>query len=347
MNWMLAVWDMLAESGAWLLVGFFIAGILRLLLSREFVQTHLSGGGIKSILKATAIGVPLPLCSCSVIPVAVSLRERGASRGATASFLISTPEIGVDSFLLSSGLLGIPITLFRIVAASFSALAVGLMIDRTETAAEKALHEKSKLEREGDKTLEQKRSFREALRFGYIELVDDIAVSLTIGFFAAGLITAIVPLNYFSDLHVSYPILLLLMLFISLPTYVCATSSTPLAAALLSRGMAPGAVLVFLLAGPATNLATMLVVRQQLGSKALAIYLGGIAAVALGFAFLADAVLGDVLPTATASAHVHGGMTAGTVGGLMLAGLLIWRLSAKALKRGAPIASQKKDCHHC
>jgi len=346
-NWALAVWEILAESGPWLLFGFFIAGLLRLYLSPKFVQAHLSGAGIKPILKASAIGVPLPLCSCSVIPVAASLRERGASRGATASFLISTPEIGVDSFLLSSGLLGVPLTLFRVAAAAFTAFAVGLVIDRTESVEERGATQKPTGKHCAEESdLSEKKNLREALRFGYIELADDVVVSLAAGFCAAGLVTALLPPNYFSDLHVGYPVLLLTVLLISLPTYVCATASTPVAAALLSRGLAPGAVLMFMLAGPATNLATMLVVRQQLGNKALAIYLSGIAFGALIFAMLADAVL-EVIPAAASSAHVHGGEGTATIGGIILAALLIWRLAAKVRRRAVPAASRKKDCPHC
>ena len=127
--WLDASWIVLQSSSLWLLLGFFLAGLINVYLPQETIKSHLKGGGLKAVVKASAIGVPLPLCSCSVIPVAVSLRKSGASRGATASFLVSTPEIGVDSFLLSSGLLGLPFACLRAFAAFVSAFTVGVLID--------------------------------------------------------------------------------------------------------------------------------------------------------------------------------------------------------------------------
>ena len=296
-TWLLDVWSMLAVSAPWLLVGFFGAGLLHAALPRTLIAKHMSRPGLPSVLKASAFGLPLPLCSCSVIPVGVSLRRAGASRGSLASFFVSTPEIGVDSFLLSYVLLGPFFAVLRVVSAFVSAVAAGIGIDlgtrdsaasRNETEQSSCCHSSDNNEPAPEEGEKHQSLLYRSLYFGYVDLLDDIARLLVLGFLLAGLFSTLIPPQAIASLPLEPLWLSVAMLFVSLPVYVCSVSSTPIAAALLAKGVPAGAILVFLLAGPASNVSTMLVIRRELGSKALAIYLLSVAAVALGAASLLD-----------------------------------------------------------
>lgn len=279
---LIAIWEMLQASSSYLLLGFFIAGLIHVFLPQKVITKHLKAPGLWSVIKSSAVGVPLPLCSCSVIPVGLSLRKSGASKGATASFFISTPEVGVDSFLLSYALLGPFMAIIRIVVAFFTALGVGYAIERLdpEDSKQAATNKASEPEKSCCHTGEDKSKkahwLIRAMKFSFVEMLDDIAIVLVIGFILAGLISAAVPENYIADLNLNAYSSMLVMLLISLPVYVCAASSTPIAAALLLKGVAPGAILVFLLAGPATNVTTILVLAKELGKKSAIIYVAGI-----------------------------------------------------------------------
>ena len=295
-NWLIATWEVVLASAPWLLIGFFISGLLHVFLPTSSIQKHLGKPGLGSILKASAFGVPLPLCSCSVIPVALSLRRAGASRGATASFFVSTPEIGVDSFLLSYGLLGPFLAVARVIVSFISAVLVGIGIDlfgeRDSETINKEKNVASCCHNNPAQILPNKSKSvlgltREVIDYGFFEAIADIARPLTLGFIIAGLISSAFPESFFNSLQVSSLLSMLIVLLISLPMYICATSSTPLAAALLLKGLDPGSVLVLMLAGPATNIATILVLKQELGTRSLAIYLS----VLIIVTFLAGAVL--------------------------------------------------------
>lgn len=302
-SWLKASWEVLSMASPWLLFGFFLAGLIKVFLPTSFITKHLKEKGIKSILKASAIGVPLPLCSCSVIPVAVSLRKAGASRAAVGSFLVSTPEIGVDSFILSYGMLGQAIAFIRMIAAFFSAFLVGLLIDLFASAPEANAGKSEDLlcsshttkpcceKEEENKLPNHRKRFGNSLQYAFVDLIDDIAVSLIIGFLAAGLISVLIPNDYNLGSNLTFFQQLIVVLSISIPLYVCASSSTPIAAILLAKGMNVGVVLVFLLVGPATNIATVMVVIKELGKKAFCFYIFGISFVALVFAILIDRYL--------------------------------------------------------
>jgi len=321
--------------------GFALAGLLHVVLPVRQVTRHLGRPGLGGVLKAAVIGMPLPLCSCSVIPVASAIRKQGASRGATGSFLISVPETGVDSFAVSYALLGPVLAVLRPIAALITAVVAGLAIDRltgedipaSATPPEGRPAEPSccshKRTDQGDlppnavPTLptaddccEAKHSgptnalrlkIREALHYGFVTMFEDLAVWLAIGFILAGLIAALVP-DDFVERHIGTgPVAMLLMLIAGLPMYVCATASTPVAATLIAKGLSPGAALVFLLAGPATNIATMVVVARQLGRRSLVIYLVSIAVVAILIGIATDLLL-TAWPMFRHSVetHVHG-----------------------------------------
>ena len=274
------------EVAIYLLFGFFVAGILHILFPDSIVRRHLGKSSLGSVLKSTAFGIPLPICSCGVVPVAASMKNSGASKGATISFLISTPQVGADSFMITYSLLGWVFAIFRIIASLITAILAGLLVNLFGS-------------KEQEKDLEAtscampiKESFAERLKsiFSYVEyeLLGSIANSLIIGILIAGIISALIPDGFFEtymgiDSHVWS---MLLMLVIGIPLYVCASASTPIAASLILKGMSPGAALVFLLTGPATNAMSIAMVFKMVGKKATIIYLLTICGVSLILGFV-------------------------------------------------------------
>ena len=287
-----------AESAPWLLLGFGVAGLVKALVPEDLLASQLGRPGIKSTVKAALIGAPLPLCSCGVIPAAVGLRRGGASKGATTAFLISTPETGVDSVSVSYALLGPFMALIRPVAAVSSAVIAGIIVGRDE-ACQSANNASSEDELAATccsgepSSLAVTQSLREKLllawRFTFVDLVNDITKWLLIGLGCAALIKTLVPQEFllqWGDGVVAF----LMMAAIGVPMYICATASTPIAAGLLFSGVSPGAVLVFMLVGPATNIATVALVKKELGRRALYAYLGSVVGVGFAFGYLTNAL---------------------------------------------------------
>ena len=339
-----------AEAGLWLLVGFAAAGLLHAFVSKERLSRHLGRPGPASVFKATLVGVPLPLCSCSVIPAAASLRRGGASKGASAAFAVSTPEIDVPAASLTWALLGPVMALARIIAAAITALVAGILIDATD---------KDKAPSEPDpepepagrtlslglapsccqtkpapmpKTLTLPERLLAALRYGFVTLPADLATWLMIGFVVSAAVSAFVPGSVFSGgLGSGIGAMLIAMTF-GMVVYVCATGSTPMAAALVAKGLGPGPALVFLLTGPATNPATMAWILKDLGARALAFYLVSIAGVALASGLTLEWLLREsVLPQST-SAHVHTEAGSPLFGAILIA-LLTYALVRKLQRR--------------
>lgn len=342
-SWLIATWEVLSMASPWLLFGFFLAGVIKVFLSPGFIARHLKEKGLKSVLKASAFGVPLPLCSCSVIPVAVSLRKSGASKGAVGSFLVSTPEIGVDSFILSLGMLGPVVAVLRALAAFFSAIMVGLLIDFFPEKSEQLIpgadllaanKKKSCCENSGEiEPIKKTVILGNSLRYAFVDLVDDIAISLIVGFLAAGLISVLIPADFNLATNLSFFQQLFVVLLVSIPLYVCASSSTPIAAILLAKGMSLGVVLVFLLVGPATNIATVIVVIRELGKKAFFFYIFGISFVALSLAVILNYYsfnLVDIGSVAMAEHH-HGEYN--SLFSYLVAYLLLQSAISKILKK--------------
>lgn len=285
-----AVFHLINEMSPYLLLGFLLAGVLHAFIPGRYYHRFLSKPTFGSVVNAALLGVPLPLCSCGVIPTAMSLRKEGASQGATTSFLIATPQTGIDSILATYGLMGLPFAIIRPVAALVTALFGGFLqnvfnrgaepTDNTASAATCPLPETEKrtlLQRVGD-----------ALRYAYVEMMRDIGRWLLIGLVAAALITLFVPDELFSVFRDNTFASMLLVLCIAVPMYLCATGSIPLAVALMMKGLTPGAGLVLLMAGPACNIASMLVVKKVLGTRSLVIYLASIVLGAVGFGCLID-----------------------------------------------------------
>ena len=275
-------WQTAGEMAPYLLFGFFATAISVLIVRPDFIERHLGRSRKFSILKAALIGVPPPLCSCSVIPVAVSLRRYGASRGATIAFLISTPQTGVDSIVVTYSLLGPIFTVLRPLAALISGLAGGYLIDRL--TAGKNEHEPApppendtqcRCEENGTKGENGKKTNRitTAFRYGFMILPRDIGNALILGLAISALITAFLPENFLGNLMGTGIKPMLIMMLVAIPLYVCASASVPVAAALILKGITPGAAFVFLMAGPPTNAATITAVWKVLGKKTALLYL--------------------------------------------------------------------------
>ena len=299
-----AAWTLLEESSLYILLGLAIGGLLKVFLSPDFVAAHLGRGRFASVFKAALLGVPIPLCSCGVLPAAVQLKRQGANSGATTAFLISTPESGVDSIAVSWALLDPLMTVARPVAAFLSALAAGIT-ENLFSFKEKSLappplpmatapagacsdsacgcsHD---VKKEGLPA-----RIGQGLRYAATDIWGDLAGWFFIGIAVAACITVLVPDDLISR-HLGGGIgAMLLMLVIGVPMYVCATASTPIAAALILKGVSPGAALVFMLAGPATNVAALVVLLRILGKRGLAVYLGSIAVVSVLCGLALDAL---------------------------------------------------------
>jgi len=284
-------WQILAEAAPYVLFGFFAAGLLKALLPQDAVSRHLGRRSVGAVLKASLLGIPLPLCSCGVIPAAISLRRQGANRGAAAAFLVSTPESGIDSIAITWALLDPIMTVVRPLAALVTATATGLLIN---TLPEEPLSSSTTdtctdgcaTDVPPDAPLG--RRVRDGLGYAFGDLLGDIGLWLLLGVAIAGLITALVPVDAFALLHRHEALSLLVMLVVGIPLYICASASTPIAAALVLKGISPGAALVFLLAGPATNAATITVFLHYWGRRATAVYLATIACCSLVLGWLVD-----------------------------------------------------------
>jgi uncharacterized membrane protein YraQ (UPF0718 family) len=283
MNYLTPFISLLNEMSPYLLFGFLIAGVLKVFVPKDIYIRHLAKPNFRSVLWAAIAGIPLPLCSCGVIPTAMSLRKEGASKGATVAFLISTPQPGVDSMPQPTLFWACHFAIFRPLVAFITGIFGGVLTNKMDTNPKTA---SIPLEEEAEYKSNNK--VLQALHYGFVEMIQDIGKWLIIGIIGAGLIAIFIPESFFSA-YLSNPFLnMLIVLAISVPMYICATGSIPLAAVLMMKGLSPGAALVLLMAGPATNIATMTVVGKVLGKKALAVYLGSIILGAITFGLVID-----------------------------------------------------------
>ena len=255
------------EMAPYLLLGFLIAGILHVFVPQRFYATYLSRSNKLSVLWAALLGIPLPLCSCGVIPTAIGLKNEKASNGAIASFLIATPQTGIDSILATFSLMGLGFAVIRPVAALITGVCGGLLVNRLvrDTSADNNTVATCE-------TVHGNKLWR-VLKYAYFDMIRDIGMRLVIGLVVAALIQVAVPDEFFLSFG-SQPLLqMLVILVIAVPMYICSTGSIPVAAALMMKGLSPGAALVMLMAGPAVNLASILVVRKAMGNRFTTVYL--------------------------------------------------------------------------
>jgi uncharacterized membrane protein YraQ (UPF0718 family) len=302
------LWLLLLEMAPWLMLGLIFAGLLKVYFPQQKIDRYLGKPNFKSALNAALLGVPMPLCSCGVIPTAISFYRNGASKGATNSFLISTPQTGVDSIFATYSMLGWPFALLRPVIAFITGVVGGtitnwLIKEKPAPAPASpfanlkidtgALGKKGETCNETscnchEPKIDKRHSLVRAADYAFVELLQDIGKWLIIGFLAAALISVLLPNDFFSR-FAGYGFLeILVVLAASVPLYICATGSIPIAAVLLMKGVSPGAALVFLMAGPATNVATITVLGKTMGKKSLAIYLATITGGAVLFGLLTN-----------------------------------------------------------
>lgn len=291
----------------YLLLGFLIAGVMYAFVPSHFYRNHLSRPGAWSVIKAALIGVPLPLCSCGVLPTAVSLRRNGASRGASTSFLIATPQTGIDSIAATYSLLGLAFAIIRPVAALLTAFIGGMLVSRDEKSCPTDKNmEVDTIDAPSSDSFMGK--IRDALRYGYVEMIQNIGKWLIIGLVIAAAITVFVPDGFFT-FFAGYPLLAMIaVVVVAIPMYVCSTGSIPIALSLMLKGLSPGAAFVLLMAGPAANFASIIIVSKSLGKKTAATYLGTIIAGAIGIGMCIDYLMPRdwfTMPMVAKSAHCH------------------------------------------
>lgn len=315
-NVLMHAWAVLGEMAPWVLGGFLVAGVLSLWLNARIVREHFGGGRRGAILKAVALGVPLPVCSCGVIPLGASLRRHGASKGAAAAFLMSTPQTGVDSIAVTYGMLGGLFAVFRPVAALVSGILCGYAVEAAD----------------GDKPVppaspepvidpETKPWWLRIIHNGFIVLPRSVGGALVLGALVSGAVMALVPENWIAERIASPVLQMVLTLVFSVPVYICSTAAVPFAVGLLAAGLSPGAAMAFLVGGPGVSASTLLAVWRLMGLRTTVVYLGVLTACALGFGLLVQALLpSGWLPSGIHMVHAH---THGAQG-------LIWPLHVQA-----------------
>ncbi|MFT6630438.1 MAG: uncharacterized membrane protein YraQ (UPF0718 family) [Bacteriovoracaceae bacterium] len=290
---MKVLWAYLLVSSPYLLFGLLFSGLIHKFVPMSKVKKWLGRDSFSSVLKASLVGVPLPLCSCSVIPTAVTLKKAGASNGATSAFLISTPESGVDSISITYALIDLPMTLIRPLAAFCSAFFAGALqfmfndfeykeeINQEAPAKSSCCSKKKETPKETPVEL-----FKGVFKYGYGKLINDISVWLTIGILLGALIEFVVPDNFFTSMGMIENRIMILL--IGVPLYICASASTPIAVSLMLKGLSPGSALLLLLVGPATNISNIAVLQKYIGKKGVALNVFSIVFVALIFSFITD-----------------------------------------------------------
>ena len=309
-------WLVVAEMAPFLLLGFLMAGILSVLISKDYVRRHLGGTGWKACVKAALLGVPMPICSCGVIPLAASLRKHGSSRGATASFLASTPQTGIDSLMITYALLGWIFAVFRAIVAFFSGILCGAAVAAVSPKEEDEIEEcHDECCRPGSAPV-----LRRILTYGFLTLPRNISKAILVGILISGLMSALIPDDFFAESLGDSPYAMLLMLAIGIPFYVCSSASVPIALAFIKAGLSPGAALVFLITGPATNAATLTTLWQIIGRKQLVVFLITLALSAL----IAGWIMNGFTPSLgvmdqICHENVHGSLWSNLPGILLLA----------------------------
>lgn len=279
----LASWDVLLDASPFILLGFLFAAIIHAFIRQETIIKHLGKSNLGAVFKAALFGVPIPLCSCGVVPTAMALKKQGASKAATLSFLITTPESSIDSIAITYALIDPLMTIARPVAAfatGFLAGAAELVFGKSEPVAKPeevvCMHCRGGVEHEKhNHSLKSRLS--SGFRFAFLDLFRDISRWFLIGIVIAGIINYAVPTSFIENYLGRGWLSMFVMLAVGIPLYICATASTPIAASLIMKGMNPGAALVFLLAGPATNAASLVVITKLLGKRSAVIYLISIA----------------------------------------------------------------------
>ncbi len=301
-----------ADMAPYLMIGLAVAGVLHVMLRKDFVARHLGSDSAWSVVKAALLGVPLPLCSCGVVPTALSLRKGRASEGAVMSFLVSTPQTGVDSIVATYGMMGPVFAVFRPMAALLMGIGSGLAVRFGRKTGAAATAEApaagfecvicSGVEEHSHGVLEKVRA---TLRYAFGTFLDDIALQLVVGIVVSGLISFFVPDGFFERSINNDLLGMGMMVVVGIPLYVCATASIPIALALMLKGLSPGAAFVFLAVGPVTNAASMVLITRAMGKRFMAVYLLSTTLGAILAGFVLNAVFGTIGGYAGVAGAMH------------------------------------------
>lgn len=350
---------MLNEMSPYIMLGFLIAGLMHAFIPTSAMARHLSGTGWRPVVKAAAMGVPLPLCSCGVLPTAVAMRRGGASRAASTSFLVATPQTGVDSIAATWSLLGPAFAVVRPVAALVTALAGGMAVGRAEKP--EAMSQTCSVAASEEAVSQPKgfgRKLVEALRYGYIDLVGSIGGWLVAGLLIAALITVYVPSDFFASLGDKPLLAMIAVLIVAVPMYVCATGSIPIALSLILKGLSPGTAFVLLMAGPAANFASFALISREFGRKSAIIYLASIIVGAMAFGLAIDYLMpASWFAVGSAAAMCSHGAAFGlfpTACSVVLVALLVYTFIANHRHKSLNTTDMTKEyqikgmnCPHC
>ena len=330
-EYLLSLLRVVCEMAPYLLLGFLIAGILHVFVSQGFYRRYLSKDNKWAVLWAALLGIPLPLCSCGVIPTAIGLRNEKASKGAVASFLIATPQTGIDSILATFSLMGLGFAVIRPVAALITGVCGGFLVNRL------VREDDSDVTLAASCSIESGSKLWRVLKYAYFKMIQDIGGRLVIGLLVAALIQVAIPDEFFLTFGKQPLLQMLVILVVAVPMYICSTGSIPVAAALIMKGLSPGAALVMLMAGPAVNLASILVVRKALGRRFTWIYLSVIVCFSILFGLLVNAVGINIAPMAGGDACCTDTTALPSVFKLICAALLtlliLFALTMKLFKR--------------
>ncbi len=329
------IWNLFLEMAPYMLFGLFFVGILHLFFTKALVLKHIGDNSLASVFKAAIFGIPLPLCSCGVIPTAVYMKKNGAASSATTSFLISTPQTGIDSIVATYGMMGWVFAVFRPFAALIMGLAGGMTVSLLDKPKPKEVEkpkdmsglfnimdasatQTSDAEEDScdgdscgcgsDKPTSDGNKFKKMFNYAFVEFLDDIAIQFIVGVIISGLIAFFIPDNFFENEALNSGILgMLLMILVGIPMYICATASIPIAVALMLKGFSPGVAFVFLAVGPATNAASLTILMNTLGKKIVSIYLGSVIILSIVMGYILDYIftLLDVSPKLMIMDHDH------------------------------------------
>ncbi len=301
------------DMAPYLVLGLFFVGILHILFSKDFVLKHIGKDNIASVVKASVLGVPLPLCSCGVIPTAVFMSKNGASKGSVISFLISTPQTGIDSIMATYGMMGWLFAIYRPIVAFVSGIIGGIIVniftkkDGIDIIDENLINEDAIctdsccgseftssslniIEDDDSKgSFKIYSSLKKSYNYAFVEFLDDIAIHFIVGIILSGLISYYLPIDFLQTYNLDSGLTaMLIMVIIGIPMYICATASIPIAITLMLKGLSPGAALVFLSVGPLTNAASLSILYKVFSKKVLLIYLVTSSVLAIGFGYLFD-----------------------------------------------------------
>ena len=356
----------------YIMLGLLFAGILKQIIPDDFISKNLGHDSTGSVIKATLFGIPLPVCSCSVIPIAQGLKKEGASKGAVQSFLISTPITGVDSILATFSFFGLIFTIFRVISSIIIAVCVGLIQNFVEKKEEKEdvkpnpmiFHTRRTVNNSsfsikkpdnifescsntscGDITSNKKKGFsiKSVFSYAYKTLFEDMVKALLMGLLLGATFTTFIPKEYSSLLFENQILTYFVILLFAIPLYTCATASLPIAAAFMLQGMSAGAAFIFLTAGPATSAVTMSVVYKMLGRTSLIIYISTISILSLVFGFFFDTLFSD-LKILSISHDMDKVSLVNRISSILMLVLIFYYLLKPLLLKNSTSCKSKKDC---